>query len=68
MNIILYLYALHTGAYEKKKLSKNTIETILLCINLYSFSAQTMLEIYVTWANILSKHFKKDLVTSNTYM
>lgn len=44
------------------------IGVILLCINLYSFSAQTMLEIYVTWANILRKHLKKDLLTSSTYM
>ena len=55
----------------RKKFIKNyyIIGVILLCINLYSFSAQTMLEIYVTWANILRKHLKKDLLlTSSTYM
>ena len=59
----------------RKKFIKNyyIIGVILLCINLYSFSAQTMLEFYVTWANtctcILRKHLKKDLLlTSSTYM
>ena len=35
----------------RKKFIKNTIGAILLCIK-YSSSTQTMIEIYVTWANI----------------
>ena len=50
MNIILYSYALHTGTYVRNSL-KITIRAILLCIK-YSSSTKTMLEIYVTWANI----------------
>ena len=47
MNIILNSYALYTGT-NVRNLLKNTIGTILLCINLYSSSGQTTLEIDVT--------------------
>ena len=49
MNIILNSYARYTGTKVKIFLKKkNTIGTILLCINLYSSSGQTTLEIDVT--------------------